>query len=205
MMRKIAALTCSGVLSSLEECTEVLLFENEGSSWGIIGRLPFRLEGRKPNEIRDSVRSLVLKLDCKVVVARTISGIPYHVFDTTGFSIFEAENLSDRLLYDILRDISMAQNQVLSEQTATEPIPIDEEGRWFLDLISLQERHPEISSKKALRPFLQNQAFLELKLLCTHLPPWLDVELPPRHLGCTIENDPDGRIMVSISHTLCKE
>jgi len=205
MIRKIAALTCSGVLSSLEECTEVLLFEDEGGSWGIIGRLPFRLEGSKSNEIRDSVRSLVLKLDCRVIAARTISGIPYHILDAADFSIFEAENLSDRLLDDILLDISISKGLVQSEETPTGPIPIDEEGRWFLDLISLQERYPEISSKKALRPFLQNQTFLELKLLCTHLPPWLDAEMHARHLGCAIETDPDGRLMVSISHALCKE
>jgi Fe-only nitrogenase accessory protein AnfO len=205
MEMKIAALTYEGELASIEDCTEVLLFEKEYSAWRVFLKHPFNLSGRSSSEIRDSVRSLILQLECTVVVARHISGIPYRIFDTMGFSIFEADTLSCELLDDLIQDIKKSQIELRKEQTSTEPIPIDEEGRWFFDLISLQENHPEISSKQALRPFIQNKAFLELKLLCTHLPPWLDIELPANQLGYKIEARQDGRLMVNISRTLCKE
>lgn len=205
MEMKIAALTKDGELASIEDSTEVLLFEKEDSAWRVFNKHPFRLSGRSSSEIRDSVSSLILQLECKVVVARHISGIPYRVFDSMGFSIFEANKLSCELLDDLVRDIKKSQVELSNEHTSTEPIPIDDEGRWFLDLISLQEKHPEISSKQALRPFIQNNAFLELKLLCTHLPPWLDIELPARQLGCTIEEIKGGRLIVNISRTSCKE
>ena len=205
METKIAALTCEGELVSMEDCAEVLLFEKEDSAWRVISKHPFRLAGRSSSEIRDSVRSLILQLDCTAVVASHIAGIPYRIFDTMGFSIFEADRLSFGLLDDLIQDIRKARIELRREETETEPIPIDDEGRWFLDLIALQEKHPEISSKQALRPFIQNNAFLELRLLCTHIPPWLDVELPPKQLGCTIESMQDGRLTVNISRALCKE
>jgi len=206
MELKIAAFMCGGALSSVEHCTEIFLFEKEGGTWRICGKQPFRLEGSSPSEIRDSVRSLILELgSCSVVVAKSVAGIPYHVFDRMGFSVFEAETLSDGLLDGLLLDVEQAQKHLSGEQTATEPVSMDDEGRWFLDLISLQEKHPEISSKQALRSFLQKKTFFELQLLCTHLPPWLGAELSARHLGCTVEARTGGQLEVTISRALCKE
>ena len=203
---KITAFTYRGELASIETCTQVLIFENQNDTWHLVKQQPFKLEGSCSTEIRDGVRSLILELDnCSVVVSKSIAGIPYHVFDRMGFSVFEANLLSDELLDCIFQEIELEQKHISEEQIATEPIPEDDEGRWFLDLIALQEKHPEISSKQALRAFIQKKSFLELTLLCTHLPPWLDVELPALHLGYAIESQKDGRLMVTISRTLCKE
>lgn len=206
MIMKIAAFTRGGELASIKDCAEVLIFKKQDDAWIIAKKQPFRLEGGSSSEIRDIVRSLILELDnCSVVVSKSIAGIPYHVFDRMGFSVFEAAFLSDELLDDLLQEIELGQKQISENQASTEPIPLDGEGRWFLDLISLQEKHPEISTKQALRAFIQKKSFLELTLLCTHLPPWLDVELPALHLGYSIESQKDGRLMVTISHTICKE
>ncbi len=206
MELKIAAITCGGSLSSVESCSEVLVFEKMADMWCVIDRLPFRLEGNSSLEVRDSVRTMILELgDCSVVVAKAMAGIAYHVFDRMGFSVFEADSISDGLFDGLLLDLEQAQKQRKKEQTATEPIPLDDEGRWFLDLISMQEKHPELSSKQALRTFLQKRTFLELKLLCTHFPPWLEAELPARHLGYTVTERAGQCFEVTISRTLCKE
>jgi Fe-only nitrogenase accessory protein AnfO len=206
MDHKIAALTREGLLAHVENCTEVILFKKKDSEWIISEQLPFRLEGSSSAEIRDCVRSLILELgNCSVVVAKSVLGVAYHVFDRMGFSIFEAEELDGTLLDGLILDMEQAEKQLREEQTATVPIPMDDQGRWFLDLISLQEKHPEISSKQALRDFLQKKTFLELTLLCTHVPPWLDAELPAKHLGYAIEEQENGVLAVTISRILCKE
>lgn len=206
MVMKIAAFTHEGAVCSIEDCSKVLIFEKQNGTWHMAMQLSFRVEGSNLSAIRDSVRSLILELgNCSVVVSRSIAGIAYHVFDRMGFSVFETDLLSDELLDNIFQQIDFEQNHTSEEQIATEPIPEDDEGRWFLDLIALQEKHPEISSKQALRPFLQQKNFLELKLLCSHLPPWLDVELPAMRLGYTIEFQKNARLEVTISHALCKE
>ncbi|HOV41162.1 MAG TPA: Fe-only nitrogenase accessory AnfO family protein, partial [Oscillospiraceae bacterium] len=45
---------------------------------------------------------------------------------------------------------------------------------YYFDLAALQEKFPEISSKKALSQFFEETPFLELELVCTHLPPWIE-------------------------------
>jgi Fe-only nitrogenase accessory protein AnfO len=202
---KIAAFTCEGALSSIEDCTDVLLFEKQNGVWIMTKQFSFRLEGGNPAEIRDSVRSLILELgNCSMVVSTSIAGIPYYVFDRMGFSVFEANLLSCELLDDLLREVELEQRHIREEGTATEPVPLDDEGRWFMDLISLQEKHPEISSKQALRPFLQKKNFFELKLLCTHFPPWMELDISTMHLGYAIESNKNGQLEVVISHILCK-
>ena len=205
MVMKIAALTHERALSSTEECTQVLLFEKKDSAWNAIKEMPFELENSSPSAVRDSIRSMILELgNCSVVVAKAIAGIPYHVFDRMGFFIFEADNLSDRLLDELIEDVEMEKMHINEKSAAIEPVAVDNENRWFMDLIALQKNHPEMSSKQALRPFLQKKNFFELKIVCSHVPPWLDVELPAMRLGYLIVSKKEGRIEVIISNALCK-
>jgi len=205
MVMKIAALIHERELSAIEECTQVLLFDKKDSTWNVIKEMPFELENGSPSEVRDSVRSLILELgNCSVVVAKSIAGIPYHVFDCMGFSIFEADSLSDELLDELIEDVEMEKKHNNEKSEAIEPVAVDNENRWFMDLIALQENHPKISSKQALRPFLQKKNFFELKIVCSHVPPWLDVELPAMRLGYLIESKKEGRIEAIISNALCK-
>jgi len=206
MTDRIAALTREGTLSSIENCTEVFVFNKVNGSWKVTEIVPFVLEGGNSTEIRDCMRSLILDLSgCSVLVGTSVAGIPYHVLDRMGFSIFEAEALSDHLLDGLLDDITQSEGELSAQQTPAEPVPLDDEGRWFLDLVALQEKHPEISSKQALRPFLKKKQFLELILICTHLPPFLEQELPEKHLGYAIETRADGQCKITISRVLCKE
>ena len=56
------------------------------------------------------------------------------------------------------------------------PVETQTPGIYFLDLGQLQTECPEVSSKKALLPFLSNTPFLELQLVCAHIPPWLETD-----------------------------
>jgi hypothetical protein len=51
-----------------------------------------------------------------------------------------------------------------------------------LDLSAALAARPDLTSKKILRPFLDRAAFLELRVLFDHLPPWLEAELGARGL-----------------------
>jgi Fe-only nitrogenase accessory protein AnfO len=202
---RIAALTCNGILSSIETCHEVNLFEKGDEGWQNSETIPFSLEGSSSAEIRDCMRSLILELgSCSILVGKSIAGLPYHVLDRMGFSIFEAEDLTEGLLNGLCSDFEQAEQEKNRTQSATEPVPLDDQGRWMLDLIALQEDHPEISSKQALRPFLK-QPFLELMIICSHLPPWLEQVLPEKRLGYSMETLPNGKTKMTISRSLCKE
>lgn len=206
VQKKIAALLREGQLSDFTSCTAVAVFEPDAETWQLTSEIPYAADAcTDPAEIRNHVRSLILELDdCSAVVARRLQGLPYHVFDRMGFQIFEAETLSDALLSGILADIADTGAVAAPAETPTAPVASDEHGRYALDLIALQEQHPEVSSKKALRPFLQSTPFFELHLRCSHMPPWLEVDLQTmRRVRCATESQPDGTLHVTISRTSC--
>lgn len=201
----IAVLTRDGRPSSAEECTSVLLFSREGGGWEVTEEISWHLtqEGELL-DIRDQVRSLILELgECRIVMAAQLSGLAYHVFDRMGFAVFEAAELSGGLFDSILEDMEQDRDRK-EEQSPTAPERCDDQGRYFLDLIALQENHPEVSSKRALRDFLHsNRNFFELKVVCSHVPPWLEAELPALHLGYRTDKLSNGSLSVTISRRLC--
>lgn len=204
----IAVLARDGQPSTVKECTEVLLFSRGGEGWQVREEFPWRLAaGEDPLETRDRVRSLILELyDCRIVVAARLNGLAYHVFDRMGFQIFEAEELGESLLDSVYADVQAAADEAGAERAPAGPAPCDDQGRYCLDLIDLQRRHPEISSKRALGEFLKNnRGFYELKVLCTHVPPWLETRLPGLRLDWRTEKLEDGRLSVTIFHRTCKE
>lgn len=204
----IAVLTRDGSPSTVEACTAVLLFSRSEGAWRLKEEIPWHLTaGEDPLEMRDQVRSLILELyDCRIVVASRLTGLAYHIFDRMGFQIFEAEAIGAALLESILSDVLAAGAEQEEEDDPAGPVPCDDQGRYCLDLIALQRKRPEISSKRALGDFLKNNRnFYELKLLCSHVPPWLETKLPGLRLDWRAEQLEDGRMSVTIFHRICKE
>lgn len=202
----LALLAQDGIPCAAQACTQVLLFFHEQEGWVLQDEIPWRIQPGTPDDIRDQVRSLILELGkCRIVVGAEISGLIYHVFDRMGFDIFQTEAVDDVLFDSILEDISATRAEQKAEEVATGPVRVDNQGRWYLDLVGLQERHPEISSKKVLREFFQtNRTFYELTVRCTHVPPWLEPELLSLRLVCRAETGEDGTLQAVITRGVCK-
>lgn len=120
----------------------------------------------------EALKCLSLIDDCVVIVVKEITGIPYTVFDMAGKSIFTTNEISSSLLTEIIEDIISAERSINS--VSTEPVETADGGFYYMDLVALQKEFPEISSKKALKNFLENTPFMELKLKCGHIPPWIE-------------------------------
>lgn len=203
----IAVLTHEGLPCAAQGCTAVLLLAREPGGWVTGEEIPWRLVPDAPDGVRDQVRSLILELgECRIVVGAEISGLVYHVFDRMGFDIFQADGVDDALLDAMLEDVSAARTERAGGADPLAPVPADDQGRWFLDLVRLQERHPEVSSKKALREFFQkHRGFYELTVVCTHIPPWLEESLPALRLVCRAEPLEAGGLRAVFTHGVCKE
>lgn len=122
--------------------------------------------------------------ESKIIVGSQITGIPFHYFVKLGYEVIEAEELNNQLLEQIQEDYIEQQTSQESntEQEAEKlekantpiaPIPMDENGNYFLDFIRIQKYRPEISSKKAILPFLTTN-FQTLTIYCSHVMPWLE-------------------------------
>ncbi len=195
-------------LTSLETGTTLILFSKQDYNWQKVKEISYKLDiTSKISEIRDNIRALILQLeDCKIVVGKSITGLSYNIFERMGFEIFEAETLSSALLEEIQSDLAAETGFSPKEAAAipTTPVGTSEPGVFFLDLIKLQEKYPEISSKKALQSFIETNPFYRLDVVCSHIPPWFEVILPKKNLNYIIKGLDKHRVQVSISQKLCK-
>lgn len=129
--------------------------------------------------VRSEIQQIIIMLnDCRVIAGSEITGIIYNEFDRSGFSIFEISEISAEILDGIIADIKAAEAAAAQSRALVmrQPAQTSVPGVYYLDLIKLQMDFPELSSKKALKEFLDSAPFYELQLLCAHTPPWLSTE-----------------------------
>lgn len=152
-------------------------------------------------EIRSEIRRIAEALGaCRIAAGTQISGIMYQELDKLGFSIFEITQCSPAVLDEILKDVTeLNASAGTPEEAPGKPAETETPGVFFFDLQRLQNAHPEISSKQALRDFLENEPFYELRLVCAHLPPWLE------NGGYDINTEPmaDGQTLAVLRKKQC--
>lgn len=115
--------------------------------------------------------------DCRIVAGGKIVGVPYTELERYGFNIFEIDEYGDDVFDAILEDIEHDESKTaLKEKIVKEARPVETStpGVYYLDLVALQTECPEVSSKQAMKEFFESTPFVELQLVCNHIPPWLD-------------------------------
>jgi Fe-only nitrogenase accessory protein AnfO len=166
-------------IATLEDFTELVVFDKNEMEWISIKSISACIDFSKGlSSIRENFQRLATQLgDCKIIVGRTISGIGYRTFDKMGFDIFEIAEFTVDILDKILLDVknsftlSISQNSLLNNDI---PVETNIPGIYFLDLIAVQKRNPQISSKQMLQPFLNKTPFIRLDVVCAHIPPWIE-------------------------------
>jgi len=155
-----------------------------------------------PAVVRTKVNELITGLgDCKTAAFGSISGIPYTAFDMAGFCIFQLTDNNTESIEGLLKELRQFQEeQSKASQVKAFPEETGVEGVYYFDLVRAQEKNPELSSKKALFPFFESTPFVELKVMCTHIPPWLEKD--ERFLIRT-EKTAAGQLAV-ITHRQCE-
>lgn len=176
-MEKIAVfLDAKEEITTFLEATKLKIFNKEKGQWNIYKELPVNMEHVKG--IR-ALRYGFLKLidefeDCKIVVVKKGFGIPYSVFYSADFSVWELPGNAEGVLDDILKqEMEHELEEELNYEKDKNNIVQIKKGEYYLDLIQAQISDPELSSKKALLPFIETTSFNALKLRCCHVPPWL--------------------------------
>ncbi len=208
MSYKIAViLNESGKLTAFERGVVLPVFGKENNVWRVVNEIRYSLDLTSDiSDIRNNIRAILMQLDdCKVIVGKTITGLPYNILERMGFEIYEAQSVSDSLLEEINSELETeaAHFIPLPAEVPTTPVETSEQGVFFLNLIMLQEKRPEISSKKALQAFIETYCFYRLDLICSHVPPWFNVILPQKRLTYSVEELEKNQLKVSISKEVC--
>jgi Fe-only nitrogenase accessory protein AnfO len=203
IMDKIAVIMnkCKNI-ASFEEDAIISVFENQSVLWHVLKRIPVRIDFKEDlSSLRKEIENLIAELgDCKIIAGKTISGLVYHMLDKRGFDIFEVEQFRPELLDEILSD---ATSTVSEKAGVTEPVETGVPGIYFLDLVAMQLQNPEVSSKMAIQPFLTDTPFLELHVICRHLPPWLENFVSSKGMKLDTEKIADEKVQVKITKLSC--
>jgi hypothetical protein len=179
-MNKIAVFTNKdSKLCDFFEAERFLIFERTPTGWTRKNEANFeKIVPSAPALTRKNTEALLpLTEDCNILAGGALFGIPFSVFDRAGLHIFEIGAINDEILDGVIEELHSADAETAAKEAIirdAKPVETSTPGVYFLDLIALQKECPEISSKKAMMDFLKDTPFLELRLVCKHIPPWIE-------------------------------
>lgn len=179
-MKKIAVFQNEqGIPDDFYQCSSFEIIEKNETGYHITEKRDFqKIIPSSPVQIRKDISELIeLLKDCNVVAFQYIAGISYSAFDMAGFKIFQVDSNNEEALDGIFEDLQDFDRQEKEkEEIAKKAVPVETEvpGIYYLDMIKVQESDPELSTKKVLLPFFESTPFMELRLKCAHIPPWIE-------------------------------
>jgi len=138
--------------------------------------------------------------DCRIVVTRSASGALYFELEKAGCSLWEIPGAPEKFLDQVWADEEKAKVPPGKPTAAGIPKPIEKTpGNFFISIKEVQGKRPDISSKQVLQQFIQSGGFLVLDIVCSHVPPWIEVEAERR--GYTLETEQIDRDSVKVRLT----
>ncbi|RHH26031.1 hypothetical protein DW219_00305 [Desulfovibrio sp. AM18-2] len=199
--------TADAALAGVETCAAIVLWTRAaaGRDWTQGPPLPFSLAGcDSMAALRERLRQLAGRLpQGAALVATGISGLAYNELSRLGFCLCELAAFTPAVLEPLAAEIEAKAQE--DAPVPTGPVATATPGVYRINLMEVMAAHPEISSKKALQPFLASTPFVELDLICGHMPPWLEEHMRQHRLTCARSHLPDGNLRARITHTLCNE
>ncbi|MDR0330258.1 MAG: hypothetical protein LBH93_00920 [Chitinispirillales bacterium] len=180
-MNKIAVFTDrDGKLCEFFDAERFMVFDRAKKGWEKIREASFeKVIPSVPAQTRQSTEALLPLIggSCDILAGGTLVGIPFSVFDREGYHIFEISEINDGIFDGIMDDLRSADADAAAKEAIirdAKPVETSTPGVYYLDLIALQKECREVSSKKAMMGFLKDTPFLELRLVCKHIPPWIE-------------------------------
>lgn len=203
MAREIAVFVSdNGNTAALGETGSVIVFRRQQGKWNPVREMLLCLTySHGISAVRQQLVTLIEFLEnCRVFVARTVSGLLYKELEQAGFSVWEFTGQpSDFLEYILVQEEFAARQPALKAVT---PVSVETEpGCYQVSLMEIQNSGNGLSSKQVLQPLL-NKNFYLIEIICRHIPPWLEAECVYRQFDCKVERLTEG-IKLVVSKQRC--
>jgi|GEM_PF-2618354 len=162
------------IISSFEDAKYIKIFTKDKYVWKVKKVILIsRISGEKEiSQVRKEYQNLLPEMDdCKIIVVNKAFGIPYSVFYMEDFSVWELQGNP----FDFLDEIIA--KEIEEEENAEKEVEVAKkigQGYYLVDLQELELINPEITSKKAIIPYLEKEEVKKIEVLCCHVPPWLE-------------------------------
>jgi len=200
---EIAVLTgTAGRTGSFEEGGELIVFRREEGMWH-----RDRMHRFSPGDattlqrLRGAVSELVRFLgSCRTIVAKSVNGVIFFELEKARCSVFEIDGVPDEFLDLVWRDISPEMETGVQHSGAGIPAPLETgPGIFTISIRDIQGKNPEISSKQILRNFIHRGEFSELRILCDHPPPWIEMEAVGLGIHVETETQAPGSVRMVLT------
>ncbi|MDK2867518.1 MAG: hypothetical protein PWP38_1833 [Clostridiales bacterium] len=185
--------------STFGESGKLVVFEYLGDHWDSIREIDYDItETEGMNDMREQLRALGEAITpCRNLVAAKLNGLAYTTYEVMGFQLWEIAGKPDLFLNQIReQEIERMETEA---NVAAIPLPtpeaLPETGSYFLDL---EKAKMHYTSKQVLYPFLKAGNFKNLKLQCSHVPPWFERELQNMGYQYKAERTEDRQYVVII-------
>jgi Fe-only nitrogenase accessory protein AnfO len=192
--------------SSIFEPGFIAVYEDEEGKWKVLDRFENKLcEAKGISAVRmvvaDAIKHLV---NVKAVVASDIPGIAFGVFQAAGFSIFLVEDnvpdVLDSVKKEMLEVIEKQQEKTSKFDITQFLKPDISKGDFCLNLEEILLKNPDLTSKRILIPFLKNEEFNRLDVICSHIPKWFNTDLIVLGFQYETVNELPNKMTVRIMH-----
>lgn len=178
----------------LNEPGTVIVYRWNRGAWQEVRTLPFALDEesglaglrRKMTELNNFLGG------CRTFVTASACGAVFFELEKAGCTVWVVPGSPEDFLDAIRRDVTadLEEDFLLSAGDSI-PAPVEIAfGRFTISIKEIQGNHPEVSSRMVLQEFIRTGAFIELEIVCDHVPPWIEVEA--ERLGIAIETGYSG-------------
>ena len=204
-MNSIAVLlNNNGETSSWLDSGIIKVYERRNEEWIESKSLPYCIStNTNIISLRKYLSELVEKLDnCRIFIAKEVSGQLFSILEAYYFNVYELNGVPDMFLDSVFISEKKLQKEELLFASQAEnkffPDQIDKFGNYTIDLKKLLQEDGTVSSKQILIPFLKDEKFESLEVVCDHVPKWFDRELINMGYNFHITTRKDGNISTSI-------
>jgi len=172
----------NGETAPLQEAGEIRVYQHSCNIWEMCRIIPFSLQSAKglPG-MREYMKEVLNFLgECRTFVGLSIIGLPYFELEKAGFTIWEMAGFPSNILDSILEAEAAAKLNTSPEIKIIIPKPEPKEvtpGCYSISLKEIQNCNGMVTSKQILLPLLEKMAFKSLEIICSHIPPWLEIKI----------------------------
>jgi Fe-only nitrogenase accessory protein AnfO len=206
-MEKIAVyVSTTGVTDSIKEKGTVRIYAKNINSWIITKEIPCCIDfSAGLPEARKEITKLLHNItDCSIFAAAEISGQLYYLLEANGYSSYETEGEPEQYLDSILEAEQEEASTRMSKDSAStakiiQPEPTGQPGVYSINLRRALVMNPSLSSKMILKPFLFENKFDVLEVLCDHVPRWFETDLNVLGLNLMINHLCENEYKITIT------
>ncbi len=191
---------------SMDENGIFQIYVKVNEQWTVKEKITFGIEQEKGiAHVRQQFRDLAVTLEnCDVIIAKKINGLAYTILDPKGFELWEIDGPVEAFLEDAVREAEAEVKEESVEALMT-PQKINEGGCYFINLKEVMKKlEGEKSSKQIMMPILEKRQFLELSVICSHVPPWFEKVLDGYGLMMEVTDKGSAEKEVVIKGKVCQ-